>query len=227
MNIEKKLQDLRACKEAKKWVAEQDGNAYSMWRCCHQGDWLLWLAARVGIDRKTLVNAACQAARTALVYVPDGETRPLHCIEVTEAWCRSSASLDDVDAAALAARAAARAADAAAWAAAHTRAAALDSRAAWAAAWAARAAAAAAEVVDAAEAVDVIDAAARAADAAADAARAARAAADAVDAAADADDARAARAARAAATSASLAESARIVRRYIPWRMVRDALGSN
>ena len=51
---------------------------------------LRWLG---GLDHEIGVWAACQVAREALRFVPEGEQRPRIAIEVTEAWVRRKASL--------------------------------------------------------------------------------------------------------------------------------------
>jgi hypothetical protein len=96
---------------------------------------MLWLAAKVKIDHKQIVLAACDCAETALRHVPEGEDRPRKAIKTARAWARGEATLDEVRtaayadadadadaaaaAAAYAAAAAAYAADAAAAAAAY------------------------------------------------------------------------------------------------------------
>jgi hypothetical protein len=148
------LAELRACEEAVTW-AKGYGSLDAAWAACERGDWMLWLAGRLGGppesgQRKTLVLCACACARLALPYVPTGETRPLAAIETAERWARGEATLDEVRvarraAAAYAASAAAAAADAAAADAAAAYAAAADAAAAYAAdaaaAYAAKAAA--------------------------------------------------------------------------------------
>jgi hypothetical protein len=136
------LERLGACSEAVKWAKPKksiDGN--KAWRDCPRGDWLLWLAARAGVERKVVALAACACARLALKWVTPGEDRPLKAIETTERWARgepgvtledvkkvrsaayaayaaaAAAAYDAADAAADAADAAAYAADAAAYAA--------------------------------------------------------------------------------------------------------------
>ena len=58
----------------------------------------MWLAARVGVDRRVVVLAACECARTALVYVKMDEKRPRIAIETAERWARgdTTVSLSDV-----------------------------------------------------------------------------------------------------------------------------------
>ena len=133
MKFTDKLNDMHACSEAVEWVGKR--GLMTAWRDCPRGDWMLWLAGRLDIDRKLLVLVACDCAETALQYVPEGEDRPAKCIQITRDWCNGTASLDDV-------RAARRAADAAAADAAAADTAAADTVAA-AAAYAAYAAAAA------------------------------------------------------------------------------------
>ena len=98
-----------ACPEARAWLGRRR-NPAKAYRECPRGDWLLWLHARKGSDRKLLVLAACDCARLALKHVPEGEDRPRLAIEAAEAWTRGEVTLDEVR------RAAAAAADAAAYA---------------------------------------------------------------------------------------------------------------
>lgn len=112
------LRSMGACEEAIRWVeSSPDQSPEALWRTCHRGDWMLWYAGRAGVDRRTLVRAACACARLTLGYVRDGEDRPLRAIEIAEAWARGEATRDQVSTAAraafLAAAYAARAADAA------------------------------------------------------------------------------------------------------------------
>ena len=116
MKFTEKLESMHACSDAVEWVAHR--GIIKAWRECPRGDWMLWLAGRLDIDRKLLVMAACDCAETALKYVPDGEDRPAKCIQVTRNWCNGTATIDEVRAARRDAAAAyADAADAAAAAA--------------------------------------------------------------------------------------------------------------
>jgi hypothetical protein len=105
-----KLQQIDACDEAIEWVGSR--SAAEAWRDCPRGDWMLWLLARVGADRRRIVLAACECARMALPYVPEGEDRPRIAIETAEAWARGEATTEQVRAAAVPAADAAEAADA-------------------------------------------------------------------------------------------------------------------
>ena len=106
------LQNKNACRPAMEWLKDRD--LERMWEECERGDWLIWFAAKVGIDRKVIVRTACACAREALRFVPDGEIRPKTAIETAERWCNGEATIEQVRNAS----AAAAAADAAAYAAA-------------------------------------------------------------------------------------------------------------
>ncbi len=103
------LARLHACAEATEWCA--DKTIDEAWSTCHRADWMLWLAGRV-LDRKIVVRAAVECARTALVHTKD--PRPGECLAVVQRWTEGTATIEDVRAAAAAAYAAAAAADAAA-----------------------------------------------------------------------------------------------------------------
>ena len=141
------LTKMRACGDAAEWVAAQPDDR-TAWETCERGDWMLWLAARVGVSLEDVVLAACACARLALRHVPEGEERPRIAIETAERWARGEATRAEVHAAAYAANAAyaaANAAYAAAYAAYAAHAAAYAAaNAAYAAAYAAYAAEAAA-----------------------------------------------------------------------------------
>lgn len=98
------LRRLDACQEARVWVGDRD--LATAWRECARGDWMLWLAARAGVDRRLVVEAACDCAEAALVHVPAGENRPRVAIETARRWSRGEATVEEVR------RAAADAADA-------------------------------------------------------------------------------------------------------------------
>jgi hypothetical protein len=110
--------DRGACAEARDWLATQTDPRVA-WEMCERLDWMIWYARRRNVARKVLVRIACDCARTALRFVPEGEDRPRLAIEAAERWTRDEATIDEVrvaaaDAAARAALYAADAADAAA-----------------------------------------------------------------------------------------------------------------
>ena len=93
-NAKAAVERFTPCGEAREWL---DGRSpYLAWRQCHRGDWMLWIAAHLEIDRKLIALAACDCAETALKFVPEGEDRPRIAIETTRAWCRGEATIGDV-----------------------------------------------------------------------------------------------------------------------------------
>ena len=122
------LRTLGACPEAVEWSKQFGNDGVAAWNQCERGDWLLWAAVRIGVDRWLVVRAAARCAETALQYVPADEERPRQCIEAVLAWCddpsdqnlervgqarRAAYGTYDTDAAAYAVYAATYAADAA------------------------------------------------------------------------------------------------------------------
>ena len=105
MKIRERLEEMNACHDAVKWIGRR--GIKTAWRDCKRGDWMLWAAGHLNIDRKLLVLAACDCAETALQYVPKGEDRPAKAIQTSRNWCAGNATMQDVRNAADAAYAAA------------------------------------------------------------------------------------------------------------------------
>jgi hypothetical protein len=135
-----RLIELHACSSSIRWLDEEGiCSIEEAWSKCPRGDWLLWLAARIGLDEdrhKTIVKIATEIARQVLKYIPAEEERPRKAIEAAEKWLdgKEKEKENVINAAAAAYSASAYAAHAAASAAAN------------AAAYAAYAAAYAAEI---------------------------------------------------------------------------------
>ena len=92
-----KLKKLHPCPDAYEWAKEQP-NPQSAWNTCEHGDWMLWLLGKLSKgprskSRKLLVLTACECARLALKYVPEGEDRPRLAIETAERWTRGECTL--------------------------------------------------------------------------------------------------------------------------------------
>ena len=111
MKLSTQLKKFDACTEGYEWAKGK--TLTEAWSTCERGDWMLWYAAKINIDRKLLVKAACACARLSLRFVPSGEERPRIAIETAEAWAEGKASLNDVETASYAAHTADAAADAA------------------------------------------------------------------------------------------------------------------
>ncbi len=96
------------------WTYSEEATAWAKkrrwlhaWETCEDARWMLHAAAKVGVDPRLVVRAACACARTTLDRVPAGEERPRRAIEAAEAWTRGEATLDQVRQAANASYAAA------------------------------------------------------------------------------------------------------------------------
>lgn len=101
------LRSLDACSEAVTW-AETQPDLQTAWTQCHRGDWMLWLAARLDIDRPTLVLAACDCAEEAVRHCGEDEALAVvWAIDAARRWARGETDLDEVRAASAAAYAAA------------------------------------------------------------------------------------------------------------------------
>jgi hypothetical protein len=96
-----------ACDEAIAWLATLPASATlaDVWASCERGDWMLWLAMAAEIDRRLVVEAACDCAETALVHVPPGDERPARAIAAARAWARGETTAGSEAAARAAARA--------------------------------------------------------------------------------------------------------------------------
>lgn len=89
------LAEVGACFDAREWVrSSRVRSLESAWLKCERGDWLLWYAAKRGVDRRTAVLAACACARLALPHAKSDLARI--CIETAEAWARGEATIEQV-----------------------------------------------------------------------------------------------------------------------------------
>jgi len=159
------LIELNACEDARKWAC--DKTIEQVVQECHRGDWLLWLAKRVGVELQPLTLAKGHCANTVRHLMTD--ERSLKAVDTAIAFGEGKETKEELYKAAVAA------ADAVAYAASAD---AYDASAYAAAAYAAVAAAAAtydAAAADAADAAAVAAAAATYDAAAADAADARKA----------------------------------------------------
>lgn len=88
-----RLHALGACREARTWVGCR--SLRTAWRLCERADWMLWLAGVAGVDARLVTRAACDCARTALVYLPPGEDIPRLAIEAAERYCEKRATREE------------------------------------------------------------------------------------------------------------------------------------
>lgn len=81
------LQAYEACEPAVHWAGTRSPE--HAWRDCPKPSWLLWAAARVGVDKSMFVEVAVRSARRVLHLIPDDEKRPLLAIQAAEAWLKN------------------------------------------------------------------------------------------------------------------------------------------
>jgi hypothetical protein len=86
MSYRDRLRELGACLSAEELTALPE-SPREAWEQCERGDHLLWVAARVGVDRRVVVLASCACARQAQPHVPTGEDRPQQAIETCCLGC--------------------------------------------------------------------------------------------------------------------------------------------
>lgn len=72
------LAQLDACHEAREWAS--DTPLATLWRTCERGHWMLWLAAKAGVDWRLVARAAVGCARTALPFTREDHDVLAACI---------------------------------------------------------------------------------------------------------------------------------------------------
>lgn len=97
------LEDLNACADAREWAG--DMTIEEVVATCHRGDWILWLAEKVGVDKRLLVLAGGMCANTVRHLMRD--ERSLKAVDVAIAYGRGEVGEEELDAAWAAAEAAA------------------------------------------------------------------------------------------------------------------------
>ena len=91
------LNGVGACAEARAWARLMDPRA--AWEECPRADWLIWLCARVGVDRAKIARAVAACVRQVLPiwerrFPEDG--RPRGAVEALEAWAEGRLGPDEV-----------------------------------------------------------------------------------------------------------------------------------
>ena len=110
----KTLKDYEPCKEAYEFYKEHK-DFKEAWNSCPRGDWMLWVAYRLKIDKKLLLLTSVKCARTVQHLMKD--KRSTDALDVFEAYCNGNATIEEYNKAADAAAAAYAAAAAGAYAA--------------------------------------------------------------------------------------------------------------
>ena len=119
-DLDRMLERVGACREARRWAA-QFATLDEAWDACTDPGWMLWLADRTRFPQEAAVRMAVAFARRVLPFATGDAAEPARiAIETAERWLRGEATVEECRAASYAARAAgdaAWAAVSAAWAA--------------------------------------------------------------------------------------------------------------
>lgn len=92
------LQANEACAESIGWIKQNNVQSLEeAWTSCERGDWLLWMAEHLGVDRRKLAICAALSAHTIVQYVQDQRNRD--AIRVAFLWGRGKATDEQLEAA--------------------------------------------------------------------------------------------------------------------------------
>lgn len=84
-----------ACKLSILWV--QDNNIQTLeeaWSACDRGDWLFWMARKLGIDLRKMALCAALCAHTVVQHMKDPRSR--EAVRVAFLWSRGKATFEQV-----------------------------------------------------------------------------------------------------------------------------------
>ena len=101
MKFSEQLEMIGACEEAIEWVEENNYTLKEAWQKCERGDWMLWFAAKQGVNLRRLVLAKSRCAKLVKHLMKDKRSRS--AIEVAERFGLGQATHKELDAADVAA----------------------------------------------------------------------------------------------------------------------------
>ena len=87
------LKKFNACEDSIEWLSKQD-NLKQAWYNCERGDWLLWLVARLGIDKRKLFLAKGLGAKQVLHLMKD--ERSIAAVHAAINYGRGKISKDEL-----------------------------------------------------------------------------------------------------------------------------------
>lgn len=96
------LRRLGACDSSIDWaISLGHDDIHRAWMTCDRGDWLLYAASWIAVDRRAVTAADCACARLALPFYEAvcSDDVPWVCVATAEAWAAGAATADDVRAA--------------------------------------------------------------------------------------------------------------------------------
>ena len=83
----------KVCSDALEYYKTKD-SFEEAWNDCHRGDWMLWIAAQMNIDRWTLFLAKARCAKTVYHLMEDGRSR--HAVDMAEKYGLNQCSLEEL-----------------------------------------------------------------------------------------------------------------------------------
>jgi hypothetical protein len=85
------LQANEACKESIKWIKQNNIQSLeNAWYACERGNWLLWMAEKLKVDKHKLVLCAALYAHTVMQYMEDPKSR--NAVRIAFLWGRGKAT---------------------------------------------------------------------------------------------------------------------------------------
>ena len=92
--LQELLKSLDACEGAREWAV--DMTIEEVVKKCHRGDWLIWLAQKIGIELRPLTLATALCAKTVLHLMKD--KRSINAVEVAERFGRGEVTKEELNA---------------------------------------------------------------------------------------------------------------------------------
>ena len=90
---------LNACNEAREWASNKSID--EIWATCHRGDWMMWLARKLNIDKRVLTLAKGHCANTVRHLMKD--ERSIAAVDMAIKYGEGNATDSELAAAAAAA----------------------------------------------------------------------------------------------------------------------------
>ena len=80
------------CSDAVEWMG--NGDPRTCWEECPHGEWLLWVAAMVGVCPRLVGRAACACARSVVEFLDTEDTRARAALSLAETWAHGTGPAD-------------------------------------------------------------------------------------------------------------------------------------
>lgn len=89
--MKKWLQKNNACNPSIIWIKQNNIQSLKeAWYACERGDWLLWMAEKLGVDKHKLVLCGALCAHTVVQYMEDARSR--NAVRIAFLWGRGKAT---------------------------------------------------------------------------------------------------------------------------------------